>query len=1094
MAGPDDDDIVVAGLIERLLVDPEFRAEFRRDPAAVCTAAGLPGLAADLGGSGKAMQTLELRESRSSLAGVVMAVAVEGIGVAEAQALVRHGLPGGLGKALHGVRLPRGLQRGVSPAGLEHKVEHGLGLRGAPGKGLVGGSAPATAAPAGAGGAASGTPVPAVSAPAGSSAAPVTAPAGTAGAAPTTGGAGAAPAAAPAAATPPAPAPAAAAPAGSAAVSAPAGSSAAGVIAPAGPGTAGAAPTGGVGLAPAAPVPAAAGSAGSGGAGVAVTGGGGSGAAGAAPVAPVPAAAGSGGSGAAGVAVTGGGAGSGGAGAASPAPASAGAGAAGAGSGVPWPDQVPAAGGASQAPAAGAVGGLIAQGSVPGGIGTPPAVGLAGLLDSPQLSAGADVRAWLAGGGVQPRIVSVLDSVLAHHSIGIANIESVSAPVHAQALDIVSVDGQPVGPDNFAARDLVTEIAAMDPSMRPDEIGTPWPIQSPGFFSDQSSVASLHLAFEMPGTNSPALGAAANAGTPGATPPPAASVGTPGASPPPAASGYPAGTYPAAGYPAAAGVAQPADAALAAGSAPAAAPVPASAAPVGDLVGQGTPSPAHELAAPGPSSNSSAYVNPLPKDAQIGRTDMGVDVDLKPGEPIVAPGDSRVLGVMQNWYAGQPYVALQLLDGPMKGHNYYVAEQINLAVTPGQVVRQGQPIAHYASSGTGIEIGWAGSNWEQTLAQSQGNTGDASHNDAPAGQSFSDFLKSLTTPAPSASDAAAPAASATTPTPDAVSAGSAGAPPVPAGSGVPAAAAVGAPAAAGGVAGVAGAPSAAGGVAGVAVTPTAAGGVPPVATPPPAPGTAAFKAVENQGSASHRHTVQFLKAVQPAPVSPAAPASPPAASISPPAAPISPPAAPAGGTPPIGQPPSGQAAVESLSPGQGQVAPAGAPVVQQVAGQGPGALPVGAGAISVSSSLLTSGQETFAAHVAQLTGLSPRVVAAWELAEESGGAAQSRQAASNFNWLNIGYFDSGAGQIAFDKTFGDPVSAAEQTAKFLKGEWGGASSSIRAILSTVGQSPDQQMAAIANSDWASSHYGGGANLRGTYQELGDLKVQSTAAT
>jgi cell wall-associated NlpC family hydrolase len=136
--------------------------------------------------------------------------------------------------------------------------------------------------------------------------------------------------------------------------------------------------------------------------------------------------------------------------------------------------------------------------------------------------------------------VSVLDSVLAHHSVGIANVESISAPVHAQALDIVSVDGQPVGPDNFAARDLVTEIAALDPSMRPDEIGTPWPIQSPGFFSDQSSVASLHLAFEMPGTNSPALGAAANAGTAGATPPPAAT-------------GYPAGTYPAAGPPAAAG-------------------------------------------------------------------------------------------------------------------------------------------------------------------------------------------------------------------------------------------------------------------------------------------------------------------------------------------------------------------------------------------------------------------------------------------------------------------------------------------------------------------------------------------------------------
>jgi hypothetical protein len=48
----------------------------------------------------------------------------------------------------------------------------------------------------------------------------------------------------------------------------------------------------------------------------------------------------------------------------------------------------------------------------------------------------------------------------------------------------------------------VTEIAALDPGVRPDEIGTPWPIQSPGFFSDAGSQGCLHLAFEMPGTGS----------------------------------------------------------------------------------------------------------------------------------------------------------------------------------------------------------------------------------------------------------------------------------------------------------------------------------------------------------------------------------------------------------------------------------------------------------------------------------------------------------------------------------------------------------------------------------------------------------------
>lgn len=42
-----------------------------------------------------------------------------------------------------------------------------------------------------------------------------------------------------------------------------------------------------------------------------------------------------------------------------------------------------------------------------------------------------------------------------------------------------------------------------------------------------------------------------------------------------------------------------------------------------------------------------------------------------------------------------------------------------------------------------------------------------------------------------------------------------------------------------------------------------------------------------------------------------------------------------------------------------------------------------------------------------------------------------------------------------------------------------------------GRSPDEQMAAIANSDWASSHYGGGPNLHGTYNELGHIRVEKT---
>jgi hypothetical protein len=69
-----------AHVLERLLHDPDFRARFRRDPAAATREAGLEELAEELE-LGDPMQTLEPRESRSSLAGVLLAGALEGIGM-----------------------------------------------------------------------------------------------------------------------------------------------------------------------------------------------------------------------------------------------------------------------------------------------------------------------------------------------------------------------------------------------------------------------------------------------------------------------------------------------------------------------------------------------------------------------------------------------------------------------------------------------------------------------------------------------------------------------------------------------------------------------------------------------------------------------------------------------------------------------------------------------------------------------------------------------------------------------------------------------------------------------------------------------------
>jgi hypothetical protein len=843
------DDRRTRELIERLLIDPAFRAEFRRDPAAACVTAGMPELADDLAASSGSMDPLAARESRSSLAGVVMAVAVEGISVAEAQALMQHGLAGartpGGGKLLHAgaLRSPLGhVHHGASAAPLERE------LRRIPGASPAHAVAPAAHAQ-------------------------------------------------PAASTPSSP------PGGPASPASPAGHDqpAASTPAASSAGHDQAAPSSPPAAPPAAPTP------------------------------PEPGAQ----------------------------PAHGGV--------VPaWPDQHPGGGGADSA------GGGLNQAA-------PPAGDPASALDSPQLSAPPDARAFLTGGGADPRLIAVLNSTLANHSIGLGQVTTVTDPVPMQVVSIVSVDGQPVGPSNFAARDLVTELAALDPSLRPSEIGTPWPIHAPGFFTDQAHQGQLHLAF-LPESSGQAP----------ATAPPTVATPEPAATPPAAATPEPAATAP---------------------------PVSPEAAP------------ATAPAAAGP------YVNMLPDDAKIGRTDMGVDADLNPGEPITAPGTSRVLGIMPNWYQGQPYVALQLLDGPMKGHNYYVAEQITPAVSTGQIVQQGQPIGHYAASGTGIEMGWAGSNWEQTLAQS--TSGYSEGQVTPAGASFHNFLEGLGhggTQAGAGPPGAVPAAAETVP-------------PGPDPDDPPPSAPTASPAA----------PAA----------PEATQPAP--STPPPA---APFSVLESRHHGPVRHTVQFLPAVQPSPGSPlyghasdqiAAP-----------------------------QPSEPQAANAAPQAGAGQAAEQ--PAQASVLDQAPAPAPPTAGSISVSSSLLTPGQQKFAGRLAELTGLDPRVVAAWELAEESGGAAQGREAASNFNWLNIGYFDSGAGKIAFDKTFSDPVSAAEQSAKFLKGEWGGASPSIRAILNSVTHRPDEQMAAIANSDWASSHYGGGANLHGTYDELADIRIEKNSVT
>src|SRR5437763_16228121 len=62
---------------------------------------------------------------------------------------------------------------------------------------------------------------------------------------------------------------------------------------------------------------------------------------------------------------------------------------------------------------------------------------------------------------------------------------------------------------------------------------------------------------------------------------------------------------------------------------------------------------------------------------------------------------------------------------------------------------------------------------------------------------------------------------------------------------------------------------------------------------------------------------------------------------------------------------------------------------------------------TVSGHGLTSGQGRLASRLAAQTGLSPQVIAAWLLAEEAGGAAQSREQAGNNDRLKLSHTDAG---------------------------------------------------------------------------------------
>jgi hypothetical protein len=138
--------------------------------------------------------------------------------------------------------------------------------------------------------------------------------------------------------------------------------------------------------------------------------------------------------------------------------------------------------------------------------------------------------------------------------------------------------------------------------------------------------------------------------------------------------------------------------------------------------------------------NSAGYIDPLRFVTVWERTDQGVDAQLPVGAPILAPCKVKILAVEPDWYAGQPLIYWELLEGADAGKVQYVAEQITDLARPETILRQGQPIARFAASGTGIEYGWSTPNGI-TLAVA--TTGYEEGEITPAGRLMREWLNAL---------------------------------------------------------------------------------------------------------------------------------------------------------------------------------------------------------------------------------------------------------------------------------------------------------------------------------------------------------------
>jgi hypothetical protein len=142
------------------------------------------------------------------------------------------------------------------------------------------------------------------------------------------------------------------------------------------------------------------------------------------------------------------------------------------------------------------------------GRGGPPSPETLALLGNPRVAFNAVGVADLQAGRIDPRIVAVLTKLAEAHTLTVGAMcsdhpklttgGSVSMHYLGRGVDIAAIDGVPVSPSNLTAREVAGALGTFDAAYRPDEIGSPFVISGPGYFSDSSTQDNIHIAFKQP--------------------------------------------------------------------------------------------------------------------------------------------------------------------------------------------------------------------------------------------------------------------------------------------------------------------------------------------------------------------------------------------------------------------------------------------------------------------------------------------------------------------------------------------------------------------------------------------------------------------